>query len=224
MQSKTRSKRSPHRHVSRRQREKPMFTMTLRTSLQTCTRQSRWLIASSLRSNSSSDIPSSLQRSEIWLTQSCVSLPVTLGIHRCEQVAMAGWRPVGPFKVQGRRNRHLAEPVARQGRPVSLPPSWSCGRECPWLSQKVGGIGYAPACKNEWRRGVCPRAAGSKVSCTDCSARSFLPLDYKTLTNHFRGADERLIGEKVSDLTYDRRAGEGRDEWRTTGSSRGHTT
>ena len=90
--------------------------------------------------------------------------------------------------------------------------------------QKVGGIVYAPACKNEWRRGVCPRAAGSKVSCTDCSARSFLPLDYKTLTNHFRGADERLIGEKVSDLTYDRRAGEGRDEWRTTGSSRGHTT
>lgn len=134
MQSKTRSKRSPHRHVSRRQREKPMFTMTLRTSLQTCTRQSRWLIASSLRGNSSSDIPSSLQRSEIWLTQSCVSLPVTLGIHRCEQVAMAGWRPVGPFKAQGRRNRHLAEPVARQGRPVSLPPSWSCGRECPWLS------------------------------------------------------------------------------------------
>jgi superfamily II DNA or RNA helicase len=58
--------------------------------------------------------------------------------------------------------------------------------------RKDGGIGYAPACKNEWRRGVCPRAAGSKVSCTDCSARSFLPLDYRTLTNHFRGADERL--------------------------------
>jgi hypothetical protein len=69
-----------------------------------------------------------------------------------------------------------------------------------------------------------PRAAGNKVSCTECLARSFLPLGHKTLTNHFRGADERLIGEKVSDHTYDRRAGEGRDEWQTTGSSRGHTT
>lgn len=90
--------------------------------------------------------------------------------------------------------------------------------------RKDGGIGYAPACKNEWQRGVCPRAAGNKVSCTECLARSFLPLGHKTLTNHFRGADERLIGEKVSDHTYDRRAGEGRGEWQTTGSSRGHTT
>lgn len=78
--------------------------------------------------------------------------------------------------------------------------------------RKDGGIGYAPACKNEWQRGICPRAAGSKVSCADCPARSFLSLDYKTLTNHFRGADERLIGEKASDLMYGRRAGEGRDE------------
>jgi hypothetical protein len=90
--------------------------------------------------------------------------------------------------------------------------------------RKDGGIGYASACKNEWRRGVCPRAAGNKVSCAEYLARSFLPLGHKTLTNHFRGADERLIGEKVSDHTYDRRAGEGRDEWQTTGSSRGHTT
>lgn len=38
-------------------------------------------------------------------------------------------------------------------------------------------------------------------------------LAYRALTNHFRGADERLIGEKMSDLMYDRSAGEGRDRW-----------
>lgn len=110
---------------------------------------------------------------------------------------------------------------------VDLFLSLFCGRvdaHAHGYRRKDGGIGYAPTCKNEWRRGVCPHAAGNKVSCTECLARSFLPLGHKTLTNHFRGADERLIGEKVSDHTYDRRAGEGRDEWRTTGSSRGHTT
>ncbi len=58
--------------------------------------------------------------------------------------------------------------------------------------KRDGGIGYAPACANEWRRGVCPRASGRKVGCADCEQRAFLPLDDRDLIRHFKGEDERL--------------------------------
>ncbi len=57
--------------------------------------------------------------------------------------------------------------------------------------KRDGGIGYAPACANEWRRGVCPRASGRKVGCADCEQRAFLPLDDRALIRHFKGEDER---------------------------------
>ena len=58
--------------------------------------------------------------------------------------------------------------------------------------RKDGGIGYAPACAKEWRRGVCPRAQNPKARCAGCASREFLPLDRATLAAHFRGNDERL--------------------------------
>ncbi len=58
--------------------------------------------------------------------------------------------------------------------------------------KKDGGIGYAPACANEWERGVCPRTAGQKVKCADCPHQVFLPLDDATIVGHFKGEDTRL--------------------------------
>ncbi len=58
--------------------------------------------------------------------------------------------------------------------------------------KRDGGIGYVPACANEWRRGVCPRASRKKVGCADCSQQAFLPLDDRVLVRHFKGEDERL--------------------------------
>ncbi len=58
--------------------------------------------------------------------------------------------------------------------------------------RKDGGIGYTPACANEWRRGACPKAADPKARCAGCESRRFLPLDRAVLSAHFRGGDERL--------------------------------
>lgn len=42
--------------------------------------------------------------------------------------------------------------------------------------KKDGGIGYVPACANEWKRGTCPRAESPKAKCSLCSKQAFLPL------------------------------------------------
>ena len=35
--------------------------------------------------------------------------------------------------------------------------------------RKDGGIGYTPACTNEWKSGICPKASHQKVKCAECS-------------------------------------------------------
>lgn len=58
--------------------------------------------------------------------------------------------------------------------------------------KKDGGIGYAPACANEWRRGVCPRAANSKAKCSGCPCQAFDELSDQAIVRHFKGEDEGL--------------------------------
>lgn len=68
--------------------------------------------------------------------------------------------------------------------------------------RKDGGIGYTPACANEWKPGVCPRAANAKAKCVQCSHRAFSPLSDSAIIRHFQGNDERfrdVIGLYVLD-------------------------
>lgn len=58
--------------------------------------------------------------------------------------------------------------------------------------KKDGGIGFAPACANEWRRGVCPRAANSKAKCSGCPCQAFDELSDQAIVRHFKGEDEGL--------------------------------
>lgn len=55
-----------------------------------------------------------------------------------------------------------------------------------WES-KTGKSGYAVACANEWKNGICNKP---KVKCTDCKHRQLLPLTQNILYSH-------LIGQKV---------------------------
>ena len=48
-----------------------------------------------------------------------------------------------------------------------------------------GRSGYAPACRNEWERGLC---AKPRVKCSECPNRSFLPLTDQVLGDHLSGA------------------------------------
>ena len=50
-----------------------------------------------------------------------------------------------------------------------------------------GRSGYAPACSNEWRPGVCEKP---KIKCADCPNRGFLPVTDQVVRWHLSGADD----------------------------------
>jgi superfamily II DNA or RNA helicase/very-short-patch-repair endonuclease len=54
-------------------------------------------------------------------------------------------------------------------------------------SRKTNKAGYAPACANEWVRGICEKP---KIKCADCSNRRFLPVTDEVVHWHLTGRDE----------------------------------
>jgi len=55
-----------------------------------------------------------------------------------------------------------------------------------WENPKSGRSGYAPACANEWVRGVCGKP---QVRCGECPNQSFIPVTDEVIEAHLRGED-----------------------------------
>lgn len=53
-------------------------------------------------------------------------------------------------------------------------------------SRKTGRSGYAPACANEWIRGICDKP---RIKCADCPNRQFLAITNDVVTWHLSGRD-----------------------------------
>lgn len=53
-----------------------------------------------------------------------------------------------------------------------------------WENTKTGKMGYAPACDNEWRPGICRKP---QIRCSDCAHQKFPPLDGAAVEAHLRG-------------------------------------
>ena len=53
-------------------------------------------------------------------------------------------------------------------------------------SRKTGRSGYAPACANEWVRGVCEKP---RIKCAECPNRRFLPVTDDVVRWHLSGSD-----------------------------------
>ena len=53
-----------------------------------------------------------------------------------------------------------------------------------WQNPKTGRKGYAPACHNEWVRGVCEKP---RVKCGECPVQAFVPVTDEVVTDHLRG-------------------------------------
>ena len=53
-----------------------------------------------------------------------------------------------------------------------------------WVNPKKGTTGYAPACGNEWVRGVCEKP---RVRCGECPNQAFLPITDRVILDHLRG-------------------------------------
>src|SRR5437762_3841637 len=54
-------------------------------------------------------------------------------------------------------------------------------------SRKTGKSGYAPACGNEWIRGICEKP---RIRCADCSHQRFLPVTDDVIRWHLSGHDD----------------------------------
>lgn len=53
-----------------------------------------------------------------------------------------------------------------------------------WESKTTGKSGYAPACANEWRAGVCEKP---RIKCSDCGNRLLVPLSDAVIYAHLAG-------------------------------------
>jgi len=55
-----------------------------------------------------------------------------------------------------------------------------------WENRTTGRSGYAPACANEWQRGICEKP---KVKCSACPNQAFRAVDDVSVERHLRGTD-----------------------------------
>ncbi len=53
-----------------------------------------------------------------------------------------------------------------------------------WESKTSGKVGYAPACANEWKAGVCNKP---RIKCSDCNHRLLRPLSDTVIYEHLAG-------------------------------------
>ncbi|MGO8799495.1 MAG: TOTE conflict system archaeo-eukaryotic primase domain-containing protein, partial [Roseiarcus sp.] len=55
-----------------------------------------------------------------------------------------------------------------------------------WENRKTAKSGYAPACANEWVRGICGKP---QVKCGECPHQAFIPVTDDIIEKHLRGGE-----------------------------------
>lgn len=55
---------------------------------------------------------------------------------------------------------------------------------------KTGKVGYYTQCWNFWKAGICPKQAGEKIACSDCSNQHYKELLGGVLMEHLKGEKE----------------------------------
>ena len=55
-----------------------------------------------------------------------------------------------------------------------------------WENRKTAKSGYAPACANEWIRGICGKP---QVKCGECPHQAFVPITDDIIEKHLRGGE-----------------------------------
>ncbi|MBS0641699.1 MAG: restriction endonuclease subunit R, partial [Proteobacteria bacterium] len=55
-----------------------------------------------------------------------------------------------------------------------------------WENSKTGKSGYAPACQNEWVRGICEKP---RIKCGDCPHQAFILVSDAMIQSHLQGRD-----------------------------------
>ena len=53
-----------------------------------------------------------------------------------------------------------------------------------WENSKTDKVGYAPACHNEWVRGICEKP---RIKCSNCPNQAFVPVNDEIVRSHLQG-------------------------------------
>jgi hypothetical protein len=53
-------------------------------------------------------------------------------------------------------------------------------------NSKTGKSGYAPACHNEWVRGICEKP---RIKCSSCPSQAFVLVSEEVVRSHLQGRD-----------------------------------
>jgi hypothetical protein len=56
-----------------------------------------------------------------------------------------------------------------------------------WHNARNQKTGYAPACSNEWRRGICEKP---RIKCSACLSQAFVPCSDAIVARHLKGTSE----------------------------------
>lgn len=67
-----------------------------------------------------------------------------------------------------------------------------------WTNSTSGRKGYAPACANEWVRGICEKP---RVKCGECPNQAFLPVTDQVLLDHLQGRHVVGVYPLLTDAT-----------------------
>jgi superfamily II DNA or RNA helicase len=61
-----------------------------------------------------------------------------------------------------------------------------------WQNPKTGKAGYAPACRNEWIRGICEKP---RIKCSNCPNQAFVPVSDEVIRSHLQGRNVAKPGK-----------------------------
>jgi superfamily II DNA or RNA helicase len=96
--------------------------------------------------------------------------------------------PSPPTTTTPEQAGHVIDRHSTTETKITLFRSLFCGRAdvfpIRWENAKTGRSGYAPACSNEWKRGVCEKP---KVKCSACPNQAFVAVDEMSIERHLRG-------------------------------------
>jgi superfamily II DNA or RNA helicase len=67
-----------------------------------------------------------------------------------------------------------------------------------WVNTKAAKKGYAPACANEWVRGVCEKP---RVKCGECPNQAFIAVDDRVVADHLQGRHVMGVYPMLEDET-----------------------
>jgi superfamily II DNA or RNA helicase len=113
-----------------------------------------------------------------------------------EQLQQRRWAEVQPTPSSQTEDKTARTPGLSNAEKIALFRSLFRGRDDVfsrrWENLKNAKAGYAPACRNEWVRGICEKP---RIKCSNCPNQAFVPVSDEVVRSHLQGRDVATPGK-----------------------------